>query len=1559
MTVDLKKRRLSGRHQILNGGEHLIDGVPFGRPRLRIPRGRPPVNIAPRKRRRLRYDDDFNADVIDDYLDGDEDVSGEYHDSSGQYGDQEDEDEEQLLLTQHGERRAAIGSRRVRFSLNTSADAELGDSASGQSGDSGAEGSGDEDESMFESDAQELADEVDNLRALAEEEARAGAASEADDDRDRFHTPDEEPHSEVDDSDDDRHSVRSKAAPHIRPRRQTRSKGGDKQKAAADSPDPFEHQGAGREATARPQVGLRDSDLEDKVTAVRFAFPQVSANACGDLLIKNNKDVSKAWKTLAKSLKPRQGLAETMVMATQLELPREVMIVSSPSANPDGSFGEVSRIDEAEEGEPSSSEEDKSDSSDEDSEDDNGDHAPGGEGEGERESDSDSDSDSTSEEDSELTPRVAHRGSNMDSSSSSEESSSGNKPQKKNLSCGRAKRSAARVSSSDKRTKNLINGSSSESEASEPLRANVCRGRKTIKSSPPNSRRTKASPKGASTSTGTNSSESGSDDESSSEDSSSDSSSESSSESEDEPTGKSAQSTKTKKIATPQAVITPNRPSARRVPPSESQKSSQTPVPPGQGLTKTQKRNQRRKLHAQRKKEALAAAAGSQCAQDTTMTEIDLAAKKAALLHTLGAGSNFPDQDSQPTLGRDVSMTAGDTQASRAAAGEDLDAWKQKIFYRAVEVVQEGVELSEPPFPFVQRWDPQQRWTSQRNSQRRGKRKSRDDFQFYDDPSIYNAKKRRFRQPDADDYYYQEDTTTFLGEQEDVMLDYDDVSFNPDDSPMFTDRTPGLHMSDRNDQVDADTDDLPPLPKDMSSLPELRTSELKKGVIIAYKQLLCTEATKWQPQLSDFVTATVSQIYDTGKQEFQVQLARRDRNVDRNERKYDEETGQRIYGKFEAPDEDEEEEVDGEDEGFRDVFFGQMVEARVVQSANDTDKTHASGSGQLESGFAAAEAPQVAQFEFEVADSQTEEGLHGNKAYRKDNTDLDMSGTLDHEIHGGHGRGQALDNSCPMDVGITQLDVAMDDSFVSETNHDIDFEDEDGVSAQAISPASGDGVSIREGRRGEISQLTNDGGFRQEVRSCIDQSSFLRFGGSPSRQLEEEMEASALLAHQTGTSRTSSSSDAAPSEYGSKELSQLQGSNQHAEHPDPDAFHSTSQPLSVRKPGSAPLNGDDVAKQMATTGEVNHPKIVPSQTSQNTQASEQSAARQLDPNFITHSDDLGIEPLVDSASVANGFEDDTAPRANCSNGGRERTPTQMYKDDPQDARAARTGVTMFRSTQISPSGSARSADSTGSSSQFTDIELIGSQPVQHKRKGFSPRIKDESASPNSADVSESARGTNDGSASKSDEHISSQFSVLRNRRSSGQGKIKNVDAFSASISPPALSRLRRKPDPAFLTAASSQDSSSGNLCGSSQSSVLKSSTLPPNGAAKKSNGPTFAIPKGSQVVSLLSSPAPESHVEVERGPLESESGPESEPEPIYTEMYADESIDGDYDDGAIDSLPRRIQPRRTSTFRKVRGASVPIADKQEASSPNWVSGSQGPSRKASGRFGGRFSAGGY
>ena len=57
-TAEVRARTLTGRLQISQGGERLLDGVRYGRPVLRAPNPnhRPPVRIPPPKRQKLLTD---------------------------------------------------------------------------------------------------------------------------------------------------------------------------------------------------------------------------------------------------------------------------------------------------------------------------------------------------------------------------------------------------------------------------------------------------------------------------------------------------------------------------------------------------------------------------------------------------------------------------------------------------------------------------------------------------------------------------------------------------------------------------------------------------------------------------------------------------------------------------------------------------------------------------------------------------------------------------------------------------------------------------------------------------------------------------------------------------------------------------------------------------------------------------------------------------------------------------------------------------------------------------------------------------------------------------------------------------------------------------------------------------------------------------------------------------------------------------------------------------------------------------------------------------------------
>ncbi|KAI0967122.1 hypothetical protein F4678DRAFT_465665 [Xylaria arbuscula] len=257
---------------------------------------------------------------------------------------------------------------------------------------------------------------------------------------------------------------------------------------------------------------------------------------------------------------------------------------------------------------------------------------------------------------------------------------------------------------------------------------------------------------------------------------------------------------------------------------------------------------------------------------------------------------------------------------------QDLDAWKLKINYRAVECCRDNAELSPAPFPFQQRWDPQQQRPSLSKKNKRGgqgKRAQRDQSQYYDDS--YFDKKRKYRHSyDFEDNAYDEEGDPT--DEFDVTLNYDDVENQDGDQD---------HETAHETSQTTDLDDLPSLPKDVSELPILRPGEAKAGMVIAWLKWTCSSATGWQPQVSR-VTAIVARV-DHDATMLNVCLAKRDRHLDESEKRYDYVTGKRIYDRFEAPDLSEEEEINddggdaGADEGYRDVPWADIQDPRILQ----------------------------------------------------------------------------------------------------------------------------------------------------------------------------------------------------------------------------------------------------------------------------------------------------------------------------------------------------------------------------------------------------------------------------------------------------------------------------------------------------------------------------------------------------------------------------------------------------------------------------------------------------
>jgi hypothetical protein len=264
--------------------------------------------------------------------------------------------------------------------------------------------------------------------------------------------------------------------------------------------------------------------------------------------------------------------------------------------------------------------------------------------------------------------------------------------------------------------------------------------------------------------------------------------------------------------------------------------------------------------------------------------------------------NKFQEQAEHPKQVEDSQPEAGPVDDDH-----DYDSWQDKIDLKAVECCYDGVELSTPPFPFVQRWDPQQQNNYSGRGKRggKGKRRKRNNRNFYQDEEFNGFDGSTDYQLD---YFPENDTGNAASGQkaaEDQIVNHDQV--------LSTEKSPSEA-------------DLPLLPSDLSSLEVATIRNTRPGAIIAFKQMEMSENTNWCPVISEYRTCKVEKVLENGM--IQARLAVRD--VPLKEKKYDSETGERVYSKFEMPDsEDENEEQDVVELGFAD-----MIDAKLVQASD-------------------------------------------------------------------------------------------------------------------------------------------------------------------------------------------------------------------------------------------------------------------------------------------------------------------------------------------------------------------------------------------------------------------------------------------------------------------------------------------------------------------------------------------------------------------------------------------------------------------------------------------------
>ncbi|KAL8950271.1 MAG: hypothetical protein Q9222_003675, partial [Ikaeria aurantiellina] len=276
---------------------------------------------------------------------------------------------------------------------------------------------------------------------------------------------------------------------------------------------------------------------------------------------------------------------------------------------------------------------------------------------------------------------------------------------------------------------------------------------------------------------------------------------------------------------------------------------------------------------------------------------------------------------------------------------EESINWQDKIQLAAVECCHDGIELSTPPFPFVQRWDPQQqrgyggRKTSLTQSNKKRKRNKYYEASFKpledDRPpkrqqQIANGTKTRFEDDDTlpapeppfnTSHHAVDDNSIAADEQ--LLRETEEASNGITEEPGVKEALPGL-------------------PEDVSLCQNLEQAACVAGAIISFKQLDMSSATSWQPRISAYRTALIDNVLDDGTLSMRMAL----RDKPQGEKRYDPETGERLYSKFEMPGYNEDEIED--DGGTLDLGFADLIEPKLVRAAevdSETSITVGNGDG--------------------------------------------------------------------------------------------------------------------------------------------------------------------------------------------------------------------------------------------------------------------------------------------------------------------------------------------------------------------------------------------------------------------------------------------------------------------------------------------------------------------------------------------------------------------------------------------------------------------------------------
>lgn len=268
-------------------------------------------------------------------------------------------------------------------------------------------------------------------------------------------------------------------------------------------------------------------------------------------------------------------------------------------------------------------------------------------------------------------------------------------------------------------------------------------------------------------------------------------------------------------------------------------------------------------------------------------SKLDLASSRRLLFGSLGLRVPKTKEDEDKLRAKIMANARSSTSKQELHTTQESDPdqsenWRDKIILKAAECWNEGVKLSEPPFPFIQRWYQSEGF--ERKSTKGQKRKSR----------VSTATSESCRDENA----------TGMDERVEKYL--------------------GHQTRPSGEELTSDLPDLPDLPRDLSTLEALAKDGAVPGSIIAFKQLEMSAATSWAPEISSYRTALISGISADGLMD--LDLAQRDRKG--NSKTYDELTGERVYGKFEMPDDDDDD--DDDESGRLQLTFHELIEPKLI-----------------------------------------------------------------------------------------------------------------------------------------------------------------------------------------------------------------------------------------------------------------------------------------------------------------------------------------------------------------------------------------------------------------------------------------------------------------------------------------------------------------------------------------------------------------------------------------------------------------------------------------------------